>query len=365
MITLQQIAAEIEKYAPINYQEPYDNSGLIYGDLNRKIDKALICVDVTESVVDESIEMGCNLIISHHPLIFGGLKNVNTTSFAGGILEKAIQKGIYLYTAHTNLDNAYMGVSGIFAKKLGLKDIKVLSPTRNVLFKLVVFCPSGHADSLRKALFEAGAGEIGNYDSCSYSIKGRGSFRAGEDSNPFVGEKGTLHFEEEERIETIFPVHLKNRIIKSLLNNHPYEEVAYDIYPLDNVYDKIGSGVIGRLEAEMRDVEFLDLLKKISGIPTLRHTRLFNRKLNKIALCGGSGSFLINNAKAAGADVFVTGDLKYHQFFESDDKLCIVDTGHYESEQFVKELIYTIVNEKFPNFALHISNINTNPVHYY
>ncbi len=361
---LREITGELERIAPLSLQEDYDNAGLLIGNENDEISKALICLDVTDEVMEEALQQKCGLIISHHPLIFGALKRLNGNDPVERLVIKAIQNRIAIYAIHTNIDNMSGGVNMEIASRLGLKNTKILKPKKNMLRKLVTFCPTENADQVRKAMFSAGAGHIGNYDSCSYNIEGKGSFRAGEGSNPHVGEINQLHFEKETRIESIYPVYLESRIIRSMINAHPYEEVAYDIYPLENTFDQAGSGIIGDLKEKMDKQQFLEILKEKFRVACVKFTEIEKKEVGKIALCGGAGSFLIKAAKASGADVFISGDIKYHDFFLADKSMMIVDIGHYESEQYTKQLIFTILKQKFPNFALQISNTNTNPVNY-
>ncbi|MBP6978600.1 MAG: Nif3-like dinuclear metal center hexameric protein [Bacteroidales bacterium] len=362
---LAQIVGVLEESAPLKWQEDYDNSGLMIGDPERDVSKALICVDVTQSVLNEAVDKKCDLIISHHPLIFKGIKKLTSGSLTERMVIQAVKNDIAVYSIHTNLDNLDRGVSWALGEKIGLRHSQVLAPRKGLLCKLVTFCPVDHADRVRQALFDAGAGCIGNYDSCSFNLTGTGSFRSGEECHPFVGETGKLHFENEVRIETIYPVHLEKEVVRVLKDTHPYEEVAYDLYPLENEYNKMGSGIIGDLENPMEDLKFLDMVKSVSGSIVLRHSALQGQKVSKIAVCGGSGSFLIREAIARKADVFLTADLKYHDFFEADKRILLVDIGHYESEQFVKELIASILVKKMPTFAVLITENNTNPVHYH
>lgn len=361
---LKEVTDHLEKFAPLMLQESYDNSGLITGDYNREIEKALICVDITEDIIDEACVGGFDLVISHHPLIFNGLKNITGKNYIEKIIIKAIKKDIAIYAAHTNLDNVNLGVNAILCEKIGINNFSVLQSKRGLLRKLVTFCPINKADEVRNALFKAGAGNIGNYDSCSFNAKGKGSFRAGKNANPYVGKTEKLHFEEEERIETVFPVYKETEILKNLFDAHPYEEVAYDIFSLENKFDNIGAGMIGKLENSMNEKEFFLKIKKSLGVSCLRHSALLGKKVRKIAVCGGSGSFLINEAISAGADVFITGEVGYHDFFKAEKKIVIADIGHYESEQFTKELIFAVLKEKFPTFALRNSEINTNSINY-
>jgi dinuclear metal center YbgI/SA1388 family protein len=361
---IKDIIVQLEEFAPRALQESYDNVGLLIGSEDTEIESALITLDVTEEVMEEAIKQGCGLIIAHHPLIFNGLKRLNGRNAVERMVMMAVRKKIAVYAIHTNLDNTIRGVNAMLGKKLGLKNMRILQPRDGELSKLVTFCPDAHADAVRNALFNAGGGHIGNYDKCSYNLEGYGTFRANEETNPFVGEQGKLHMENETRIEVIFPSFMRSGLIHALKQSHPYEEVAFDIYPLENTYDMAGAGMIGELpEAEDENI-FLQKLKGILGCGVIRHSAMLGKPLRTVALCGGAGAFLIGQAKAAGADIFITGDVKYHQFFESDGKILIADAGHYETEQFTKELLYTLLNEKFPTFALRISQSNTNAVHY-
>jgi len=361
---LRDLTTCIEAFAPLSLQEDYDNSGLIIGRPESEVHGALLSIDVTEPVIEEAIHRGCDVIIAHHPLIFKGIRNITGRNATERIVELAIRSGIAIYAAHTNLDNAASGVNTMLSQKIGLRNCKVLKPTQGLLRKLVTFCPDDHAAAVRDALFHAGAGHIGNYDNCSFNATGTGSFRALNNANPFVGEINELHFENEVRIETIFPVYAQSAIIRALLAFHPYEEVAYDIYKLENNFDGAGAGMIGELQQDIDEQEFLLQIKQLIGGSTIRHTALTGKKISRVALCGGSGSFLINAAIAAGADVFLSGDIKYHDFFMSEDKILLADIGHYESEQFTKELLFTLLTKNFPNFAIFISNTPTNPIIY-
>ena len=361
---LNEIIAPLEKFAPLSLQETYDNSGLLIGEKDQEITGALISLDLTEEVMEEAIAKKCNLIISHHPVIFTGLKSITGKNSTERIIKTAIKNDIGLYAIHTNLDNVHNGVNDVLCKKLGIVNAKILATKGNLYRKLVTFCPTNEAERVREALFKAGAGHIGNYDKCSFNMEGSGTFRGSEETNPFVGNKGELHYEMEIRIETIFPVYLESEILHSLFEAHPYEEVAYDIYSLENQSNQIGAGKIGELKQATNVEEFFEDIKKITGTGCIRHSRIISKQVKKIAVCGGSGSFLINEAKRAGADVFLTGDVKYHDFFEAGEKMVIADIGHYESEQFAKELIYSVLKENFSNFAVLISETNTNSVNY-
>ncbi len=354
----------LEMLAPLPLQEAYDNSGLLIGKLNDEVRKVLVTLDVTEAVLHEAIEKSCDLIVAHHPLIFKGLKSITGNSATERIVEIAIKRDIAIYAIHTNLDNVDEGVNSILCDKLGLKNKRILAPRKGLLRKLVTFCPTDDAEKVRTALFEAGAGQIGNYDNCSFNAAGTGSFRGSEDTNPYVGEKGKLHYENEIRIETIYPVFKEKKVLEALFKSHPYEEVAYDIYHLENEYLRTGSGMIGELDRETDEQDFLLSVKNLTGTGCIRHSALLGNKIKTIAVCGGSGSFLIQDAIHAGAEIFITADVKYHDFFQAENKIVIADVGHFETEQFAKELIYHVLNENFPNFATLISEINTNSVNY-
>jgi len=359
-----EITNYLESIAAISLQESYDNSGLLIGNKNKTVKRAIITLDVTEDIIDEAIEKKCELIISHHPVIFKGIKRINGNTQTEKILIKAIKKDIAIYAIHTNLDNIENGVNSILCNTIGLQDTSILKPKNNLLRKLITFSPEKHTEDVRKAIFEAGAGRIGNYDCCSFNSEGFGTFRALEDAKPFVGDKNKLHLEAEIKIEAIYPVYLEKNIITALKKSHPYEEVAYDIIPLANELSCVGSGMIGDLKKEYDEVSFLKEVKKKLNVGCIRYSALRAKKIKKVAVCGGAGSFLIQDAISAGADIFLSGDIKYHDFQEADNKIIIADIGHYESEQFTKDLIYTVLIKKFPKFALQISEINTNPVNY-
>jgi dinuclear metal center YbgI/SA1388 family protein len=364
-LQIKEITDFLEQFAPLSLQEKYDNCGLLTGNSLMVVNKVLITLDTTEKVIDEAIEIGANLIISHHPIIFNGLKQINGKNYIERTIIKAIKNDIAIYAIHTNLDNVELGVNQKICEKLDLINTKILENKHDVLSKLVTFVPIESVEKVRNAIFDSGAGHIGNYDCCSFNIDGNGSFRALEKSNPYVGKIGETHFENEIRIETIFPKYNTSKVIKALLNSHPYEEVAYDIYSLENTMDSIGAGMIGELKNEMNDIDFLKFLKNAFNLEILKHSPFINKKIKKVAVCGGSGSFLLYKAKQEKADVFITGDIKYHQFFDAENQIIIIDIGHYESEIFTKNLIYDLLTKKFPKFALHFSNINTNPIKYF
>jgi dinuclear metal center YbgI/SA1388 family protein len=354
----------LETVAPPALQESYDNCGLIVGSDSTECSGVLVTLDATEEVVLEAVKQGCNLIVAHHPIIFSGLKKLNGSHYVGRAVISAIKNDIAIYAIHTNLDNVLHGVNGKMAEMLGLKNTTILKPLAGQLGKLVTFVPSHHLEAVRTALFDAGAGHIGNYDEAGFYSEGVGSFRAGPGADPFVGELGVRHYEKETRLEVIFPVHLQHRLVARLKETHPYEEVAYDLVALQNPDQSTGSGMIGELETSWDEQEFLRRVAVIFGLKVIRHTPLLGKPIRKVALCGGAGSFLITNAIRSGADIFVTSDLKYHEFFEADGKMVLADIGHFESEQFTVNLLFDLLQEKFPNFAVLKSGVETNPVQY-
>ncbi|MGC8750041.1 Nif3-like dinuclear metal center hexameric protein [Hydrotalea sp.] len=360
-----EITQTLSNFAPTAYQESYDNIGLLIGDENNTCSGIICTLDVTEAVVKEALEKNCNLIVAHHPIIFKGLKRLNGYSDAEKAIILAIQHNIAIYAIHTNLDNVLYGVNSKLAQKLGLLHTQVLLPKPNTLCKLYTFVPVAYSEKVRNALFEAGAGKIGGYSDCSFSVSGNGTFTAGEGTNPFVGKILERHLEKEEKVEVIFPAVLQNAIIKALINAHPYEEAAYDIIALQNEFPQVGSGIIGHLPEPKEAAKFLSALKALVGVAVIKHSPILEKPVQKIAICGGAGSFLINQAIHAGADIFITADLKYHEFFEANNHLILADIGHWESEQFTIDLLAEVLQTKFPTFAVLKSTVSTNPVHYF
>lgn len=362
---IKDIIAALEAWAPRSLQEDYDNSGLQVGDPDAEVSSALVCLDCTEAVVEEAARLGRGLIISHHPVIFRGLKSLSGNGYVERTILAAIKHGIALYAIHTNLDNVISGVNAEIAARFGLKKLRVLDPKPGQLRKLVVFVPKDHAEAVRTAMFQAGAGSIGNYDECSFNAEGQGTFRAGEGTEPHVGAKGVRHTEPETRIEVIVPLTLERAVVSAMIAAHPYEEVAHDLVPLANAHPGIGSGMIGELDKPLEESDFLALVKKAFGLKVIRHTRLLGTPVRSVALCGGSGAFLINKAKAAGADAYLTGDIKYHEFFDADSKLLLADIGHYGSEQFTMDLIQRRLGELFPTFAVRLTENVTDPIYHF
>ena len=363
-MTVRQITNYIEELAPLAYAENFDNVGLLVGNYNAKVTGVLVTLDTLEKTVEEAISKNCNLIISFHPIIFNGLKKLNGATYVERVVMKAIKNDIAIYATHTALDNSFKGVSAKMCEVIGLQNIKVLLPQSGNIKKLTTYIPHSSAATLRNELFKAGAGNIGNYSNCSFNIEGEGTYQGNEDSNPTIGEKGKLHTEPETFLSVIFEKHLENKILDALFNNHPYEEVAYDIVSLDNVHQNIGMGMVGELEQEMEVLEFLQLLKTKFNLQSVRYSALSDKKIKKVAVLGGAGSFAISQAKRIGADIFITADLKYHDFYKAENQIILADIGHYESEQFTKNLLVDYLTKKFTNFAIILSENNTNPINY-
>lgn len=362
---IKEIIYFLESLAPLSLQESYDNAGLIIGNDETECQGIITSLDVTESVVEEAVKRNCNLIVAHHPIIFRGIKKINGNNYVERTVIAAIKNDVAIYAIHTNLDNVIEGVNKKIADKLDLQNCKTLLPKEETLQKLVTFSPVKNAEEVRTALFKAGAGAIGKYDECSFNVQGEGTFKAGEGSDPFVGKIGERHLEKETRIEVIFPSFLQNKIIRSLKESHPYEEVAYYIQALENVQENVGSGLVGELPKGISEKELLKSLKNDFHLSVIKHTPLLKKTVTKIAVCGGAGIFLLPHAIAAGAQVYITADIKYHEFFDADNRILLTDIGHYESEQFTIELLTDFLQEKFPNFAVLKTEMNTNPVNYF
>lgn len=364
MTTVNDILSILAETAPLSTQESYDNAGLQIGDPDMAADKALITLDVTEDTVDEAIAKSCKLIVSHHPLIFRPLKNLVPSSTTQRTAIKIVQNGMALISMHTNLDNSFHGVNNILSQVLDLHDIKILQPMNGNLVKLVVYVPLSHCETVRQALFDAGCGTIGAYDECCFGVDGKGSFRASEGTNPYVGKIGERHYEEETAITTALPSYCLGRAIRAIHDSHPYEEPAYDIFRLENDNPMTGAGMIGFLDKEMTETEFLAHVSDRLHAACLRHNSTTGRTIRKVAVCGGSGAFLIQQAVKSDADAYVTADVKYHEFADTDS-LFLVDAGHFETEQFAKHLLKDIIIKKIPNFAALISECSHNPVNYF
>jgi dinuclear metal center YbgI/SA1388 family protein len=363
-MTILEITEYLETIAPLQFQENYDNAGLIVGESSSECTGIIISLDVTEAVINEAISSNCNMVVAHHPIIFKGLKQITGKNYIERTIIKAIKNDISIYAIHTNLDNVKKGVNGKIAERIGLQNLQLLQPKENILKKLIVFAPFKNAEDIRKSLFAAGAGKLGKYSECSFNSEGKGTFKAEQGAAPYVGEIGKQHEEKEIKIEVIFPGYLEQKIIRAMIESHPYEEVAYDIISLGNYVAEIGSGLIGEMDKAVDENDFLEKIKAAFGLKVIKHTAFSGKKVKKVAICGGAGNFLISSALSNQADIYITSDIKYHEFFEAEG-LVLIDIGHYESEQFTIDLLYEFISEKYPNFAVRKTEVITNPVNYF
>ena len=362
---LKAITQFLEHQFPLSLQESYDNSGLLIGNLEMEITGVLICLDSIEKIVDEAIEKNCNLIIAHHPIIFKGLKKMTESNYIERVVSKCIKNDIALYAIHTNLDNHFEGVNKEIANRIGLKNLRILQPIQGNLSKLTVFVPKDALEKLDEAIFKAGGGQIGNYSECHFRTEGTGTFKGNENSNPQIGNKNVREAFEEFRVEYLVSNYNLRNVLNAMYASHPYEEVAYEIYPIQNSNQFEGAGMIGEIETEVDEITFLTQLKTTFNCGIIRHSQLLGRKIKKVAVCGGSGSFLLSKAIQQKADIFITGDFKYHEFFDAEKQIIIADIGHFESEQFTTNLLAERMKENFTNFAIHLTEHNTNPINYF
>jgi dinuclear metal center YbgI/SA1388 family protein len=362
--TVSEVANYLQTLAPLLYQEPYDNAGLITGDPLWEVKGALVTLDCTEIVVDEAIQKGCNLIVAHHPILFKPIKKITGSDYVERTIIKAIKNDIAIYAIHTNLDNVQHGVNKMIAEKLGLTNVKILLPKKETLLKLVTFSPKSHTAKVLEAMHQAGAGQIGEYKNCSFSVTGQGAFSPTDKAKPYIGQTGELERVEEDRMEVILPKHVERQVLKALRNAHPYEEVAYYLSELINENQEVGAGLVGELSAEADSMEFLRKVKIEMKAGCIRHTAICHPKIKRVALCGGAGSFLVPAARQAGAELFISADFKYHEFFDAENQIILADIGHYESEQYTKDLLGNVLQEKFVSFASIFSKSVTNPISY-
>jgi len=372
MIRIKHITQQIEEFCPLTYAEDFDNVGLLVGNSEQSVTGVLVTLDCLETTIDEAIQNNCNLIVSFHPIIFKGLKKLNGSNYVEKVVIKAIKNDIAIYAVHTALDNSFMGVSAKMAEVIGLQNTRILLPQKGHLKKLTTYVPESAAEGIRQALFDCGAGNIGHYSHCSFNMKGEGTYLGNENANPLIGTKGKLERVGEIFISVIFEKHCEAKILKTLIETHPYEEVAYDIVSLDNVHERIGMGMTGDLETEMDVKAFLDLLKNTFHSKVIRHSEILKKTVQRVAVLGGSGSFAIDRAIKSGADIYVTSDLKYHDFYKAEGKILLADIGHYESEQFTKNILVDFLTKKITNFApallggrIILSKHNTNPINYF
>jgi len=363
-IQIRELINAFEEIAPPIWQENYDNTGLLVGSLDGRVNKALLSLDCTEAVIDEAIKTGCDLIICHHPVIFSGLKRLNGNNYVERVVIKSIQNGISIYAIHTQLDNAFHhGVNAKIAEKLGLIHTRILDPKPGLLFKLTIYVPLEYFETLRTAIFEAGAGNIGNYEECGFALEGKGSFKPKEGANPHTGAVGVRHEAHEIKWEVLVSQEALPQVIKAMKAAHPYEEVAHELVLTENLHTQVGSGMLGELEEALSVEDFLLLLKDRMELNQIKFTPTRKTNIKTVAVCGGAGSFLIKKARTQ-ADAYISSDIKYHEFFDSEGTLLLCDIGHYESEKHTVEIFREILSKKFPNFANIFATTNTNPVQY-
>lgn len=362
---VKQVTSILEELAPLAYAEEFDNVGLLVGSPELEVTGVLVTLDTLENVIEEAIEKKCNLIVSFHPIIFGGLKKLTGSNYVQRVVIKAIQHNIAIYSMHTALDNSNQGVNARICEVLGLTNTQILIPQKGTIKKLTTYVPKNDAEKLKNSLFEVGAGSIGNYSNCSFTLEGTGSYKAEENAKPVKGNIGETHFEEETQINITYSKAIEAKLIATLLQNHPYEEVAYEITTLENSNQNIGMGMVGEIEIALNEIDFFRFIKEKMNVSCIRHSNLLGKNIKKVAVLGGSGSFAINAAKQVNADIFITSDLKYHQFYEAEGKLVLADIGHYETEQFTKNLLVEYLTKKIPNFAIRLSESKTNPIKYF
>ncbi len=362
---IREVISVLEAFAAPQLQEVYDNCGLLTGDASWVCRGVLCTLDVTEAVLKEALDNNCNMVVAHHPIIFKGLKKLTGKTYVERIVIAAIKADIAIYAIHTNLDNIIHGVNGRIAQKLNLQHITTLQPKKEILRKLITYAPTDKANEVVEALFRAGAGYIGNYSECSFTSEGVGTFKAEAGANPYIGDMGKRHYEPETKIEVVYPFYQEAHILNALIASHPYEEVAYDLFSMENSYSNIGTGIIGELKEAIAAEDLLKTLKSTFNCGIIRHTKLSGKPVKKIAVCGGAGSFLISTALQQQADFYITSDIKYHEFFDADEKMILADIGHYESEQFTIDLLYDLLLQKFTTFAVLKTKVSTNPVHYF
>ncbi|UWX62484.1 Nif3-like dinuclear metal center hexameric protein [Chryseobacterium oranimense] len=364
-MTISEVISKIETRIPLQQAEDFDNVGLLCGVPDRNVSGILVCHDALENVVDEAIQRNCNLIVCFHPIIFSGLKSLTGKNYVERAVLKAIENKIAIYAIHTAFDNDFFGVNHGICRQLGLKDLKILQPKKNNLKQLSVFVPKEHSENVKEALFAAGAGNIGFYDECSFTLNGKGTFRPVEGSNPFSGQQDIRENADEDMISVIFEDYKKGKIVSAMKAAHPYEEVAYQIYQLDNENQYSGLGMYGELEAEMDEEDFLRMVKEKFGLEIIKHSDFTHKKIKRVGVLGGSGASGIKAALSQKCDAYLTGDIKYHDYFQAESKMLICDIGHYESEQFVTQQLFEILSQKFSTFAISKSIEKTNPVNYF
>ncbi|SHF36275.1 Nif3-like dinuclear metal center hexameric protein [Chryseobacterium vrystaatense] len=364
-MTISEVISKIENRIPLQQAEDFDNVGLLCGAPERNVSGILVCHDALENVVDEAIQKNCNLIVCFHPIIFSGLKSLTGKNYVERAVLKAIENKIAIYAIHTAFDNDLFGVNYGICSHLGLKDMKILQPKKNNLQQLTVFVPKEHSSQVKEALFSAGAGNIGFYDECSFTLNGKGTFRPMEGSIPFSGQQNIRENADEDMISVIFEGYKLRGLISAMKSAHPYEEVAYQVYQLENENQHSGLGMYGDFEEGIDEQDFLRLVKEKFDLEVIKHSDFNQKKIKRVGVLGGSGASGIKSALSRKCDAYLTGDIKYHDYFLAESKMLICDIGHYESEQFVTQQLFEILSQKFSTFAISKSIEKTNPVNYF
>lgn len=361
---IKDVISILEQMAPLAYAEDFDNVGLLVGDAQANLTGVLVAHDALEEVIEEAIAKKCNLLVCFHPIIFSGLKKLTGKDYVQRAVMKAIRNDIAIFAVHTALDNHKEGVNKIICDQLGLINPRILSPKTQFIKKLITYAPLKYFQNVLDALHQAGAGNIGNYSQCSFSLSGEGRYMPMPGSTPTSGKIGELAVESEQRIEVTFEAYKQSAVLAALRKAHSYDEIAYEIYQTDNVHQEIGLGMVAELPHEMDERDFLHWVSDRMQAPGIRHSALLGKPIKKVAVLGGSGAFAIPAAKAANADVLVTSDLKYHDYFQAEGQLIVMDIGHFESERYTKNYIVDFLKKKITNFAISLSEVNTNPVKY-
>jgi dinuclear metal center YbgI/SA1388 family protein len=365
MHTIFDLYQYLQDLAPFQYQEDYDNSGLIVGAMDTVINGVLVSLDCTEAIIEEAISLGANIVVCHHPIVFKGFKKINGSNYVERTIIKAIKHDVAILAIHTNIDNIIAGVNHTMADKLGLINRKILVPKPNTLVKITTFVPKNDLEKVTNAMHKAGAGQIGEYKDCAFFIEGQGSFTPTGSANPSTGQLNVKSFESEIRVEMILPSHCQNAVLKALKTSHSYEEVAYYLSPLTNEDKGVGAGMVGELPQPLLTVDFLEMVKKQFDVKFIKHTAIVHETITKVGLCGGSGSFLTKNAIFSGSQAYISADFKYHEFFDAEGKILILDIGHYESEKNIIDRLFALISNNFHTFAAHYTKVDTNPVKYF
>lgn len=366
-VKCKNITRLMDMIAPPSLASSWDNVGLLIGDEEAFVSSLLISLDVNHDVIDEAVESGSNLIITHHPVIFSPIKSLNVKNYRENMIHRIIYNKINVFSAHTNLDASQYGINDFLAKKLGLRDVELLEKSYSEkLYKIAVYVPQGYEDRVRDAMISMGAGSLGNYRGCTFSTEGTGTFMPLEGSAPFIGKKGVMEYVKETRIETIASSDNLDAVVDSMLKAHPYEEVAYDVFSLLKCEKEYGFGRIGYLKSPVSLETLCNVVKQVLHIDSVDVTGPLHKEIKKVAICSGSGGDFIKRAYDAGCDAYITGDIKYHQACDARDMgLSLIDGGHFATENIYMAELYNYMKEQLSrkNYDVNIilSKKNSNP----